>query len=76
MTVSMGALVKRTDELEVGDVVVLPRGVRRTVSSVTDSGWVNARDETIWTVSYLGGRTADWSAGNTGIGSSVWTVEL
>jgi hypothetical protein len=55
--------------------VVLPLGHVRTVSSVRPSGYVNARNVTISTVSYAEGRTSDWSEGNTGASDTLWQVE-
>lgn len=66
-------------DLVAGDLVqiapwpLLPRR-ERTVSHVTDSGWVNGRGEPILTVHYLGGAYGGWSAGNTW--SASGTVDI
>lgn len=65
---------KRTDELKVGDRVRLPGGLVRTVDCVTESEWLNYRNERILYVMYREGRTTEWSEGNSGIASSLWKI--
>lgn len=67
-------MIKRTDELDAGNVVQLPGGIVRTVDEIADSGYVNYRDEPIFYVNYREGRTREWSSGNSGIARSTWEV--
>ena len=55
-------------------VVQLYNGLRRTVASVSDSGYVNYRDEPILTVRYREPASVEWSGGNTGHASGLWQV--
>lgn len=69
---------KRTDQLKPGDRVRLPGGAIRTVSHVTDSGYVNRHNRPIRTVHYV--EPADgpsvrgtWgSTANTAADATVW----
>lgn len=65
----------RTDALKAGDVVLVGNGLRRTVDHITDSGYLNARNLTIWNVMYVeAGVPGVWSGGNSGIASSLWDM--
>lgn len=66
---------RTTLELQPGDRVRLGRTVVRTVATVTDSGYVNAQDAPIYSVRYVEGDTAEWSAGNSGTAASVWDLD-
>jgi hypothetical protein len=63
-----------TVALRPGMRVDLWLGQIRTVQSVTPTGDVNMRGVTLWSVMYAEGRTADWSAGNSGASDTLWTV--
>jgi hypothetical protein len=67
---------RRTDELLPGDRLLINGRYIRTVATVRDSGWLNFRDEPIFSVRYAEGDTAEWSGGNSGIASSLWTVAV
>ena len=47
----------------------------RTVLSVLDSGYLNARNEIIYSVLYAEGATPEWSGANTWAASSPIEVE-
>jgi hypothetical protein len=65
----------RTDQLQPGVRIQLPGpNVVRTVDRVVPSEWLNARNETIFYVYYREGSTPEWSEGNSGIASTLWTV--
>lgn len=42
-----------TDDLTPGDRIILPGGAIRTVSHITDAGYLNYRNERIRTVHYV-----------------------
>lgn len=65
---------KRTDQLVIGDRVLLVGRHVRTVSEVRESSWLNHRNQPILYVFYAEGSTADWSHGNSGIASSEWEI--
>jgi len=66
--------VKLTSELVVGDRVLLPGGLVRTVAEVKTSEYLNYRNEPILYVMYQEGRTPEWSEGNSGIEHSLWLL--
>jgi hypothetical protein len=66
---------KSLSELLPGDVVKLPkRGVARTVREVKPTGYLAAGNKRIFAVLYVEGDTPEWSAGNSGIATSVWEL--
>ena len=67
-------MFKTTEQLEAGDRVALPSGLTRTVSHLEPSPYLNSRNEPIVYVMYAEGRTAEWSAGNSAIASTRWTL--
>jgi hypothetical protein len=71
----MSPEVKHTLELAPGDRLRLPGGVVRTVMDVRDSEWVNYRNQPIFYVLYVEGRTEEWSEGNSGIAATQWELK-
>ena len=69
---------KRTDELTAGDRVVIGNGrIVRTVKTAEPNGYVNRRNEPLWTVLYVEPTIPGvWSDGNSANQSGLWTVEV
>jgi hypothetical protein len=70
-------MTKRTCDLVAGDRVILPRGVVRTVATITATRWENHRGQTIFALHYVEVDPADlaeWSGGNTAIAASEWEI--
>ena len=65
---------KRTDELAVGDVLVIEGRHVRTVARVAPNGYVNSRNEPLYNVDYAEGDTAEWCSGNSGAPASLWVL--
>lgn len=65
---------KTTTELIPGDRLIVAKGIERTVSKVTDSGYLNHSNKPILNVHYAEGNTPEWSGGNLGAEDSVWTL--
>lgn len=65
---------KTTAELVAGDRLLINGRLVRTVARVERSAFVNYRDEPIFYVMYAEGDTPEWSGGNSGIGSTGWTL--
>lgn len=80
MTIATQITTKRTDQLERGDRVCLPNAAIRTVSHITDAGYLNRDNKPIRVVHYVepadeGFGRGDWcSTGNTACDASEWKV--
>jgi hypothetical protein len=64
----------RTDELEHGTRLLIDGRLVRTVDRVEVGPYLNYRNEPIYNVEYVEGRTDEWSAGNSGIASTTWRL--
>lgn len=71
----MNPAVKRTDELQPGDRVLVPCGPIRTVARVEASGYRVARNAPLFNVMYAEGRTPEWGPGNSALADTPWTLE-
>lgn len=63
-----------TLELAPGDRVLIDGRLVRTIKQVRPNGYLNHRDEPLYSVEYAEGDTPEWSGGNGAAGDSWWKI--